>query len=123
MTIEELRDYCLEVKGVGESFPFNDTVPVFKIMDKMFAYFSLEPKDGRFCINLKCDPEKSAMLRDKYSGVTRGEYTKTETLLWNAVYIESDVPDRLIKELILHSVEEVIKKLPKKRQKEYIDSK
>jgi len=29
------------------------------------------------------------------------------------------VPDSLIKELINHSIEEVIKKLPKKKQQEY----
>ena len=30
-----------------------------------------------------------------------------------------NVPDKLIKELISHSVEEVLKKLPKKKQEEY----
>lgn len=38
---------------------------------------------------------------------------------WITVYLEGDVPDKLIKELISHSVEEVIKKLPKKKQEEY----
>ena len=33
--------------------------------------------------------------------------------------MESDLDDKLIKELIDHSVEEVIKKLPKKKQEEY----
>ena len=38
---------------------------------------------------------------------------------WITVYLEGDVPDKLIKELISHSVEEVLKKLPKKKQEEY----
>ncbi|MCD7971619.1 MAG: MmcQ/YjbR family DNA-binding protein [Candidatus Azobacteroides sp.] len=121
MNIEELREYCLQVKGATECLPFDDTTLVFKVMEKMFAYIGTAPKDGRFCVNLKCDPEKSLTLRDKYEGVTHG--THTRTLLWNTVYLDSDVPDTLIKELIRHSVEEVIKKLSKKKQEEYHNSK
>jgi hypothetical protein len=36
--------------------------------------------------------------------------------------LESDVPDDLIKELIRHSIDEVILKLPKKKQEEYRNS-
>jgi predicted DNA-binding protein (MmcQ/YjbR family) len=117
MNIEELREYCISVKGASESFPFDESTLVFKIMDKMFAYVGLDPKDGQFKVNLKCDLEKSLELRERYEGVKQGVHTSS--LLWNAVYLESDVPDNLIKELIEHSVEEVIKKLPKKKQEEY----
>lgn len=117
MNIEELREYCLSVKGAGESFPFDDNTLVFKIMGKMFAYVGLDPKDGNFRVNLKCDPEKSVELRDKYEGITHGYHMASN--LWNSVYSASDVPDELIKELIDHSVEEVLKKMPKKRQAEY----
>jgi predicted DNA-binding protein (MmcQ/YjbR family) len=119
MNIEELREYCLSVKGASESFPFDETTLVFKIIGKMFAYISLEPKDGEFKVNMKCDPEKSFKLREEYQGVRQGIHTSS--VMWNAVCLESDVPDRLIKELIEHSVEEVIKKLPKKKQDEYRD--
>jgi predicted DNA-binding protein (MmcQ/YjbR family) len=67
---------------------------------------------------MKCDPEKTAELREKYDGITKGYYAGNN-LMWNSVYIQSDVPDKLIVELIEHSVEEVVKKLPKKKQKEY----
>ena len=39
--------------------------------------------------------------------------------MWNSVYIQRDVPDKLIVELIEHSVEEVVKQLPKAKRKEY----
>ncbi|MDR2962405.1 MAG: MmcQ/YjbR family DNA-binding protein [Bacteroidales bacterium] len=113
MNIEELREVCLHVKGATECMPFNDTMLVFKVMEKMFACIGLEPKDGQFAVNLKCNPEKSAELREQYRGITHGSHT--HGLLWNAVYLASDVPDVLIKNLIAHSVEEVIKKLPKKK--------
>jgi predicted DNA-binding protein (MmcQ/YjbR family) len=118
MNIEELRDYCLSVKGADESMPFDDDTPVYKVMGKMFAYFGLTPKDGRFAVNLKCDPERTLELRERYTGVRRAIHAG-ESLLWNAVYLESDVPDSLIKELISHSRDEVIKKLPRKKQLEY----
>lgn len=88
-------------------------------MNKMFAYISLEPKDGIFRANLKCNPNKSIELRDRYSGVSQTDFN---TLLWNSVTLDSDLPDEVINYLIDHSVEEVIKKLSKKRQNEYLNS-
>jgi predicted DNA-binding protein (MmcQ/YjbR family) len=120
MNIEQLREYCISIKGATESFPFDETTLVFKVMEKMFAYIGLEPKDGRFAVNLKCNPEKSIELRERYQGINNGIHTP-HGFLWNAVYLESDVPDGLIQELITHSVEEVIKKLPKKKQAEYYE--
>jgi predicted DNA-binding protein (MmcQ/YjbR family) len=118
MNIEELRQICLTVKGAAESLPFDDDTLVYKVMDKMFAYFGLTPKNGEFVVSLKCAPEKSEMLREKYNGVTDPIHS-AKTLLWNAVYIQSDVPDALIRELVIHSADEVVKNLPKKKQAEY----
>jgi len=118
MNIEEFREYCISIKGSSESFPFlSDTVLVFKVMDKMFAYIDIAPKDGKFNASMKCDAEKSVELRERYEGIKGGTHTKS--FLWNTVYLDSDLPDSLIKELIDHSVSEVIKKLPKKKRDEY----
>jgi predicted DNA-binding protein (MmcQ/YjbR family) len=115
MDIETLRNYCLSIKGATESLPFDENTLVFKVMDKMFAYLVLLPKDGKFRLCLKCDPDKSILLREQYHGVRETH----KTLLWNEIFINDDVPDNIIKELVCHSVEEVIKKLPKKKQDEY----
>lgn len=120
MDIEQLRAYCLAVDGAAESLPFNDTTLVYKVMDKMFAYFSLLPKEGDFFVTLKCDPQRSVELREQYWGITCGYHTDKK--YWISVYLKSDVPDTLIRELIDHSVAEVIRKLPKIRQKAYHDS-
>ena len=117
MNIEEFREYCLSIKGCTESTPFLDrSILVFKVMNKMFVYIPLEPKDGVFKADMKCNPDKSVELREKYNGITKTDF---KTLLWNLVTLDSDVPDELIKELINHSVEEVIKKLPKSKREEY----
>ncbi len=118
MNIEELREYCLSIKGCTESLPFlRQNVLVFKIMDKMFAYIALEPKDGIFRVNLKCNPEKSIELRENYAGITATDF---KSPLWNLVTLDSDVPNKLIKYLIQHSVDEVVQKLPKKKREEYL---
>lgn len=118
MNIEEFREHCLAVKGATESLPFiGHNVLVMKVMGKMFAFIPLEPREGGFVANLKCDPERSVELRERYHGIGPGHHPTT--LLWNGVDIESDVPDELIVELIAHSAEEVIKKLPRSKREEY----
>lgn len=117
MNIEELRECCLSIKGSTESLPFlRHNILVFKVMDKMFAYIPLEPRDGAFKVDLKCDPLKSVELREKYTGITETDF---KTLLWSLVSLDSDVPDDLIKELVQHSADEVIKNLPQKKREKY----
>jgi predicted DNA-binding protein (MmcQ/YjbR family) len=118
MNIEELRNHCLAIKNVEECTPFGEDVMVYKIMNKMFAFFSLNPKENEHFAVMKCASEKTVELREKYEGITKGYYAGNN-LKWNSVYIQKDVSYKLIIELIEHSVEEVIKQLPKKKQEEY----
>ncbi|MDR1652144.1 MAG: MmcQ/YjbR family DNA-binding protein [Prevotellaceae bacterium] len=118
MNIEELREICLSVKGVEECLPFDEDTPVYKVMGKMFAFYGLTPKDGEFLVTLKCDPEKSPELRERYRGITKGYYAGNN-MKWNSVYLSRDVPDALIRELVIHSADEVIRALPKKKRDEY----
>lgn len=117
MNIEEAREACLSMKGAKETFPFGDDVLVYKVMDKMFAYMGLDSKDGEFWLNVKCDPEKAVELREHYTGIRPGYHSNKK--YWNTIVLESDVSDSLICQLIQHSVDEVIKKLPKVKREEY----
>lgn len=117
MDIEEFREHCLAVRGVEEGMPFGPDVVVFKVMGKMFCFLGVEPRDGVLRANMKCDPDRSVELRERYDGIGDSYYTRT--LMWNAVALDGDVPDELIVELIRHSVEQVIAKLPRAKQKEY----
>jgi len=119
MNIELFREHCLAIKGATESTPFlGHNVLVFKVMDKMFCMLPLEVKDGVYRADMKCDPDQTLELRDKYWGIGPGHVPST--LLWHRIILESDVPDKLIIELIRHSVDEVIKKLPKAKQAQYM---
>lgn len=110
MNIEEFRLYCIAKKGVTESFPFDAMTLVFKVMGKMFALISLEGSPSQ--ANLKCDPERAVGLRETYDGVITPGYHMSK-VHWNTLYVEQ-LPPKLVRELIDHSYEQVVAKLPKK---------
>lgn len=111
MNIEELRDYCIQKKGVTESFPFDDKVLVFKVMNKMFALVNVEIYDS---VNLKCDPERAIELREEYMGILEGYHMSKKH--WNTVLLESDVNRLLLQELIDDSYNLIVSKLTKKEK-------
>ncbi len=114
MHIDQLRDYCLNKKGVTEHFPFNQDTLVFKVMEKMFALFPLEKWEaGEGSTNLKCDPDYARELRGEYESITAGWHMSKKH--WNTIYVyKNEVPPKLILELIDHSYDLVVKGLPKK---------
>ena len=114
MNVEQAREYCISKKGATESFPFDDTSLVMKVMGKMFALIDLESANS---IALKCNPDYAIELREQYSAIS-GAYHFNKKY-WNGVIFNSDVDDKLIKHLIDHSYEEVIKKFTKKLRNEY----
>lgn len=114
MDIETAREYCLSKKGVTECLPFDEYSLVMKVMGKMFALIDLESAN-KLC--LKCDPEYAIELRERYSAV-EGAY-HFQKKYWNQVFLDRDADDKLIKHLIDHSLEEVIKKFTKKMRAEY----
>ena len=115
MQIDELREYCISKKAVTEHFPFDDVTLVFKVMNKMFALVGLERWErGEESINLKCDADKAQELRAEYEGVNPGFHMNKKH--WNTVTINtSDVSDDLVKELINHSYDLIVKSLPKQK--------
>lgn len=114
MNIETVREYCLSKKGTTECFPFDEVSLVMKVMGKMYALIDLE---GANTISVKCDPEYAIELRERYSGI-EGAYHFNKKY-WNQIYFDRDVDDKLMKELIDHSYEEVLKKITKKLRAEY----
>ena len=114
MNIEEFREYCLAKKGVSEGLPFGPDALVFKVMDKMFATLALVRTPPQ--ANLKCDPERAIALREEYDGTIIPGYHMSK-VHWNTLFLES-LPPKLIMELIDHSYDLVVAKLPKKLKTE-----
>ncbi len=114
MYIDELRFFCLSLKGTREGTPFDASTLVFYVMDKMFC---LSDIDNFEYINLKCDPEKAIDLREQYSEITPGYHMSKKH--WNSVSVRGSLSDAFIQQLILDSYHLVISGLPKKMQKEW----
>jgi predicted DNA-binding protein (MmcQ/YjbR family) len=107
MTTETVREYCLSLKAVTESFPFGEDALVFKVQGKMFALLSLESR----WLNLKCDPEYALTLREQYEDVTPGYHMSKQH--WNTINLDGNVPDKLLRQWILDSYKLVVAGLPK----------
>lgn len=115
MNIEEFRSYCLSKPKASESFPFDNSTLVFKVMDKMFALTSLDKLD--FTVNLKCDPAYAQDLREQYQSVAPGYHMNKKH--WNTIYLDrNEISGTLINELIDHSYNLVVAKLPVKIKQE-----
>ena len=54
---------------------------------------------------------------ERYAGICFGYHSDKK--YWITVTLESDVPDELICRLIDHSIEEVVRKMPRKQQEAY----
>ena len=109
MNIEDLRNYCLTKKGVTEHFPFDDKVLVFKVLNKKFVLANIENFD-RF--NAKCNPERAIELREMYQAIKPGYHMSK--IHWNTVFVNRDLPQKLVLELIDHSYDLIVESLPKK---------
>jgi predicted DNA-binding protein (MmcQ/YjbR family) len=117
MNIEVYRNYCLNKKGVTESFPFGDKVLVHKVIGKMFALTDI---DEFVSINLKCDPILAIEYRETYAGVTPGYHMNKK--LWNTVAVDGSIPDNLIYQWIDDSYNLVVARLPLAAQKELLET-
>ncbi len=117
MNIEDLRAYCLSLKGVTESFPFDATTLVFKVGDKMFCLTDLE---GDLSINVKNDPEKNIELREEYPAIKPGYHMSKKH--WNTILVDGSLSDDTIKNFIDESYDLIVMGLTRKQQQEIKNS-
>lgn len=120
MNISQLHEYCLNKKGVTETFPFDKDTLVFKVLGKMFALFPLEKwEKGEGTVNLKCDPDYALELRETYQSIEAGWHMSKKH--WNSLYIyKGELTPQLVFQLIDHSYDMVVKGMPKKMREELL---
>ncbi|MFW6035885.1 MAG: MmcQ/YjbR family DNA-binding protein [Halothermotrichaceae bacterium] len=82
---------------------------------KMIAAICTD-KTGQEIITLKCEPSFGEELRIQYADIIPGYYMNK--VHWNSVYLEGEVPDEVIKDMIDQSYELIFNKLSKKMQNE-----
>lgn len=116
MNIEQFREYCLAKKGATEDFPFDEVTMCLKVCGKIFAITGLD--SDRFTVNLKCDPDFALELREHHPEVQPGWHMSKKH--WNTVDFEGMLDERLLRQLIDHSYQQVLLTL-KKAEREALE--
>jgi predicted DNA-binding protein (MmcQ/YjbR family) len=111
-TRDEVLDLCSSLPGAVEDYPFGDDVAVFKVGGKMFALVMLTGEPG--IVNLKCDPDWALELRATHAAVRPGYHANKRH--WNTVQLDGTVPDADLREMIDHSYELIVSRLPRHQQ-------
>ncbi|MDK2917474.1 MAG: hypothetical protein PWQ37_207 [Candidatus Petromonas sp.] len=118
MNKEKVREYFLSKPGATEEKPFNIPVPVFKVGNKIFGLINIHEPD-RPSINLKHSKDKIHELRSVFKDIKPGYHMNKDN--WNTVYLDGDLEEDFIKELIDISYDLVFSSLSKKKQKEIMN--
>jgi len=100
-TVEE---YILSMPNAKLEYPFGEEVAVYKVGNppaggKMFALIQ-EGKDP-VRVSLKCDPQLSKTLREKYDEVMPGYHLNKKH--WNTIVLSGQLSWDEVQDLIRHS--------------------
>jgi predicted DNA-binding protein (MmcQ/YjbR family) len=102
-TVEE---YILSLPHAVRDYPFGEEVAVYKIATadkpdggKMFALIPEGSDPVR--VSLKCDPQLSLILREKYESVMPGYHLNKKH--WNTIVLSGQLEWEEIQDLIRHS--------------------
>ena len=110
MDLEAAIAHCLSQPHVTEETPFGPEVLVYKVGGKVFAL--TEPDAFPATMNLKCDPERALDLRDQFAAIRPGYHMNKRH--WNTLTLDGSLPSALVRELIEHSYQLVVRGLPRK---------
>ena len=87
MLHDTARARCLALPAATEDQPFGEGTLVFRVGGKIFALLALDERPAR--LNLKCDPEEAADLRERYACVLPGYHMNKAH--WNTVVLDGSV--------------------------------
>lgn len=119
MKIEEIKAYCEKKENAYEAHPFGD-IPICYRIEGGGIFAQIYPLKGDCKITLRCEPEYGQFFRTAFSEiVVRGYHCpKLQQPYFNTVYLEEFEDDGLLLDMIDHSYNEVVKRMPKgKRRK------
>lgn len=94
-----VEDFILSMPDARLDYPFGEGVAVYKVGDKMFALIDEGKTPVR--LSLKCDPELSKLLREKYEEVMPGYHLNKK--YWNTMILSGQLSWQEVQELIRHS--------------------
>jgi predicted DNA-binding protein (MmcQ/YjbR family) len=106
MDHKSVEEYILSMPNAVLEYPFGEQVAVYKVHDKMFALIAEDKQP--LTLSLKCDPQLSEVLREKYVTVMPGYHLNKKH--WNTLLLTGELPWEEVSGLILHSYQLVADK-------------
>ena len=118
MKYDFIQKYCLSKKGAEEDYKQEWDAIRYTVRGKMFALVGHD-NEGRAIISVKHIPKYGEELREKYADIITGYYmNKTH---WSSVFLNGDVPEAVLKQMLDGSYELIFNSLPKKVQNEILN--
>lgn len=99
MDHKTVEDYILSMPNAVLDYPFGEGVAVYKVHDKMFALIAEDKNPLQ--LSLKCDPQLSEILREKYVEIMAGYHLNKKH--WNTLVLAGELPWDEVQGLIVHS--------------------
>ena len=100
-----VETYVLSMPNAELDYPFGEGVAVYKVDGKMFALIAEGKEPVR--ISLKCDPQLSKVLRERYESVMEGYHLNKKH--WNTLVLSGQLSWEDVQALIRHSYDLVAK--------------
>ena len=91
----------------------------YMLRGKMYAYIGIDDRNGRPILTLKLEPLYSEILRREHSDIVPGYYMNK--LHWSTVYLDADVPQQVLEDMVYASYKTVLGTLSKKAQREILE--
>lgn len=92
----------------------------YLLWGKMYAYIGIDDRNGRPIITLKLEPMLSDLLRQEYEDVVPGYYMSK--LHWSSVYLDGNVPQEVLTDMVSASYRLVRSSLSQKQQRQLAES-
>ena len=99
MDHKTVEDYILSMPNAVLDYPFGEGVAVYKVNDKMFALIAEDKNPLQ--LSLKCDPQLSEILREKYVEIMPGYHLNKKH--WNTLVLAGELPWDEVQGLIVLS--------------------
>lgn len=111
MTYEEIKEYCLKRPGAYQDCPFGPFPVCFKVCNRIFLEWY--PDEDK--ITLRCEPVLADFYRRSFPGTVVAGYhcPDRQKPYKNTVYLNREVTDALVYDMLDHSYQEAVKRLKK----------
>ncbi len=101
MTKRQLIDYCLSYTDAYEDYPFDEVWAAIRHKSNQKSFAFIYEREGKVCINLKCEPMRGEFLRSVFIDVTAAFHMNKRH--WNTVWLGGALPQQELYEMIEHS--------------------